>query len=922
MTLKVHCPECRGQFQVDGEESRSRFECPFCSAPFRFQDKQTVVLASSPLTQVEVEPVDVAERVLGGAIPPPLPATPASIPPNPVTAPRTSEPTGSPPRFSSPAPENLTPLRAGDVLGGYRLEKLIGFGGMSVVFRAKQLSLGRDVAVKVMRRELGEDPEFSRRFLNEARALAELAHPNIVQVIDQGIHEGNHFLVMEFIDGVSLREVLSERRLTPAEALRLVPDLCSALEYAHERGIIHRDIKPENILVTRSGHPKIADFGLVRMLDTPGEEVSRLTQTRTVLGTVDYMAPEQRAGRSDVDHRADIYSLGVVLYEMLTGDLPVARFALPSEKVQVDVRIDDVVLKVLERDRDLRYQRASMVATDLKKLGDGSQVGARPGSCGLGVPATLFGRVAALAWFPVVLLFFAVASRDEDVAFAATGAALPLLALHLRSYGWFPGIPEAFRTRRWLAWGAAIGFFGLMKSGALENEAAALAIAFCVSTAIVLRRDLWRHDFSFSDPPLASRRLVRNGADPHRHPSVGVAAAPASRGMGGPGAAAPAYETFVSDACSPPQPPIVPSSFRPSEEETMPQVTPIVNAEPKKRTSLPLLVGFLLAIGTLVFSAVVSIPFFVAGDSWKSMMLNAPIEFSEVREFVGEVAPYSPETARPLVSIGRLTLFAPLAVPLLLSLLALPGLLGGRRRSPALFAAVIGLLGVQTALIATASGQVIDTVDQYCCEFEDANDSTEHLIASAETWPNAVGRLARLHRAAGMGSPIATDSNSTDKDAGSPLVRMAMDGRLSAQERKVSLVLLDRLFPELISDPKAFPSCPDWQRRFADLARPGAQVQRELKTGFIEVLSRIPSVELAELFGDLVHHGGRRDSLVALRWWTEVAPVEVFDRWVAELERSGGSWTFAQDVGRLRDWDGDGNDRVTRLDEVLSTQHQ
>ena len=225
MTLKVHCPECRGQFQVDGEESRSRFDCPFCSAPFRFQDKQTVVLSSSPLTEVLIEKIENPSEP--SEVPPTKPPVDTSAPT--VAAPESTTPTGSSKPFrptsspfppSGPTPEELTPLRAGDVLQGYRLEEVIGWGGMSVVFRGNQLSLGRNVAVKVMRHELGEDPEFSRRFLNEARALAELSHPNIVQVIDQGIHEGNHFLVMEYIDGVSLRDVLSERRLTAAEALK------------------------------------------------------------------------------------------------------------------------------------------------------------------------------------------------------------------------------------------------------------------------------------------------------------------------------------------------------------------------------------------------------------------------------------------------------------------------------------------------------------------------------------------------------------------------------------------------------------------------------------------------------------------------------------------------------------------------------
>src|SRR5262249_10626203 len=146
------------------------------------------------------------------------------------------------------------------------------------------------------------------------------------------------------VDGVNLRHVLREGRLKPEEALKIVPQICEALQYAHEQGGVHRDIKPENILVDKRGPVKIADFGLAKLLGQKAA-ASGLTGSRQVMGTPHYMAPEQMERPLEVDHRADIYSLGVVFYEMLTGELPLGRFAPPSQRVEVDVRLDEVVLR-------------------------------------------------------------------------------------------------------------------------------------------------------------------------------------------------------------------------------------------------------------------------------------------------------------------------------------------------------------------------------------------------------------------------------------------------------------------------------------------------------------------------------------------------------------------------------------------------
>src|SRR5690606_9610501 len=171
-----------------------------------------------------------------------------------------------------------------------------------------------------------------------------------------------YYIVMEYVDGVNLRQLLADGHLSPEKALTIVPAVCDALQFAHDEGIVHRDIKPENILVDTKGRVKIADFGLARLIRDDLTE-DALTHTRQVMGTPRYMAPEQMEGSKNVDHRADIYSLGVVFYEMLTGELPLGRFAPPSQKVQVDVRLDEVVLKTLEKDPSLRYQRAGDVST-------------------------------------------------------------------------------------------------------------------------------------------------------------------------------------------------------------------------------------------------------------------------------------------------------------------------------------------------------------------------------------------------------------------------------------------------------------------------------------------------------------------------------------------------------------------------------
>jgi tRNA A-37 threonylcarbamoyl transferase component Bud32 len=270
-----------------------------------------------------------------------------------------------------------TPASLAAYFPGLEVLEIIGQGGMGAVYKARQSKLARLVALKIIRPETADDPAFAERFTREARTLARLSHANIVAIHDfgefsvaqpdSGQSRTLYFFIMEFVDGANLRELMQSGELQPAQSLAIVPQICDALQYAHDEGIIHRDIKPENILIDRRGRVKIADFGLAKLARQSPENFT-LTGTHQVMGTPRYMAPEQMSGSRRVDHRADIYSLGVVLYEMLTGELPMGRFEDPSQKAAVDPRLDEVVHRALATDPDRRYQQASEVRADVDAI--------------------------------------------------------------------------------------------------------------------------------------------------------------------------------------------------------------------------------------------------------------------------------------------------------------------------------------------------------------------------------------------------------------------------------------------------------------------------------------------------------------------------------------------------------------------------
>ena len=265
--------------------------------------------------------------------------------------------------FDLPLPEELTNLLPHEA---YRIESFLGQGGMGAVYQGVQVRLKRPVAVKIMRRDIGKDHDFEARFEREAQAMAKLNHPNIVSVIDYGEAGPDYlYIVMELVDGADLMDVIRGGQMTQEMALTLLPQICDALQFAHDHGIVHRDIKPSNIMLTREGRIKMADFGLAKRFDA---ESTFRTQTGTGMGTPDYAAPEQFDPYAQIDHRADIYALGVMIYQMITGLLPRGVWKPPSQRAGVASQWDDIVGRAMQSDPSDRYQHASEVKTDVSSI--------------------------------------------------------------------------------------------------------------------------------------------------------------------------------------------------------------------------------------------------------------------------------------------------------------------------------------------------------------------------------------------------------------------------------------------------------------------------------------------------------------------------------------------------------------------------
>jgi hypothetical protein len=265
-------------------------------------------------------------------------------------------------------PPTLEEMQA--MLPQYDFVTLLGRGGMGAVYKAVQVSLDRPVAIKVLPGDLvmDEDVQFAERFKNEARTMARMSHPGIVNVFDFGeTQNGLLYIVMEFIDGTDISKlILSQGRLTEDYALAITAHVCDALNYAHRNGVVHRDIKPANILINMAGEIKVADFGLAKANDA--SQSGGLTKTNMAMGTPDFVAPEAFIPGFALDGRADLYAIGVMLYQMLTGDIPRGMWSMPSQRIGSDPRFDAIIGKAMQTDREMRYQSASEIRQELDAI--------------------------------------------------------------------------------------------------------------------------------------------------------------------------------------------------------------------------------------------------------------------------------------------------------------------------------------------------------------------------------------------------------------------------------------------------------------------------------------------------------------------------------------------------------------------------
>lgn len=256
-------------------------------------------------------------------------------------------------RHRAPSIEKLQ-----EFFGGYQIESLAGIGGQAAVYLARELAHDRPVALKVLTIEQSANPEFLSRFTLEAQTLAKLSHPGIVGVYDSGQAGDYFYIAMQWVEGTTLRELVREKPIDAPQAGELIEQLCDALAYAHGQGVVHRDLKPDNVLIGRDGRLKIADFGIAKLLEGSDSSELMLTATHARLGTARYMAPEQMRGDQPIDPRADLYALGVIFFELLTGELPLPFGLAPSKIAGVPAVYDRIVARCMRPRPEERFSSA------------------------------------------------------------------------------------------------------------------------------------------------------------------------------------------------------------------------------------------------------------------------------------------------------------------------------------------------------------------------------------------------------------------------------------------------------------------------------------------------------------------------------------------------------------------------------------
>jgi predicted Ser/Thr protein kinase len=366
------------------------------------------------------------EPVVTPAMPPPISDREAHV----ELARRGAAASTSEPSDSQP-PNSQDIVRIRTLFPELDIERTLGQGGMGVVYLARQKHLNRPVALKIIAPEIAGDPTFAERFSREARTTARLTHGNVAMVFDFGEVDGVYFMIMEYVEGRNLRQLITSGGLSTHSTVNTILQVCDALHYAHLAGVVHRDIKPENVIVTPAGNVKVVDFGLAKLTD-PAQRELTLTATRQVMGTPRYMSPEQMDSPQSVDHRSDIYSAGVILYELLTGELPTGHVVAPSQTGNGDARLDEVVMRALAREPERRFQSIAEFRSKLE-----AAVSERPATTEMRWPHGDRAQIdlvakgilltAAIQWFVANLIFLALVIFVDWSSFFSTWSVVLLV---------------------------------------------------------------------------------------------------------------------------------------------------------------------------------------------------------------------------------------------------------------------------------------------------------------------------------------------------------------------------------------------------------------------------------------------------------------------------------------------------------------